>query len=160
MNLQPIATKLIASLANELINQGHRGTGKLIASLKSEVDNINLKVVIKSKFYAIFVNNGVLPSQIKSPFAPKRIQALRNWVMRVLKKSDKEAQGLAYAIAKTHKEQGMPSFNSYRHSKNGRRRNFVQFAIASEKKFIKEELKKEFTKDFQVRINNIIAKTK
>ena len=160
MNLKPLATRLIASLSNELINQGHRGTGKLIASLKAEVDNINLKVVIKSKFYAIFVNNGVLPSQIKSPFAPKRIEALRRWVMRVLGKSDKEAKGLAYAIALTHKRQGMPSFNSYRHSKNGRRRNFVQFAIASERKFIKEEIKREFTKDFQVRINNIIAKTK
>ena len=47
MNLQPIATKLIASLANELINQGHRGTGKLIASLKSEVDNININQITK-----------------------------------------------------------------------------------------------------------------
>ena len=122
MNLKPLATKLIASLANELINQGHRGTGKLIASLKSEIDNINLKFIITSKFYAIFVNHGVLPGQIKSKFAPKRIEALRTWVMRVLGKSDKEAQGLAYAIAQTHKKQGMPTFNSYRHSKNGRRR--------------------------------------
>lgn len=160
MNLQPLAIKLIASLSNELINQGHRGTGKLIASLKYKVDNINLKLVITSKFYAIFVNNGVRPSQIKSPFAPPRIEALRKWVMRVLGKSDKEAQGLAYAIAQTHKKQGMPTANSYRYSKNGRRKNFVKFAIDSEKEFIKEEIKKEFTKDFQVKINNIIAKTK
>jgi hypothetical protein len=45
-------------------------------------------------------------------------------------KSDKEAKGIAFAIASKHKLEGMPTKNSViKHSKTGRRTGFIEIAL-------------------------------
>jgi hypothetical protein len=52
-------------------------------------------------------------------------------------KSDKEAKGIAFAIASKHKKEGMPTKGSVRFSKTGKRTGFIEQALdKNSQKFI------------------------
>lgn len=143
MNINDILenqSNLVASffqkeLAKELENQGHRDTGKLIDSIKYEIlmDSDIIKIVFEYLYYGDIVNNGVKPANI--PFGGSSngktslyIEALKDWAKR---KGMKNPLSAAFAIAKTHKKEGMPSKGSYKFSNNGRRKNWKTFTLES-----------------------------
>ena len=166
MNLTNIAEHLINELAKEITNQGHRGTGKLINSLRHEIkqEGNDSYMRIFANYYAKFVANGVGASKIpytrgSGKKTSKYIDALTNWVVEVLHKTpDAKARSIAFAIANAHKKQGMPTTNSYRYSNNGRRLNFIQYVLNENRAFIKEEIQKEYGKTIRAKISNIVKK--
>tara|TARA_Y100000592_G_C5416906_1_gene291116 strand:+ start:86 stop:592 length:507 start_codon:yes stop_codon:yes gene_type:complete len=166
MNLNNLAEYLIQALAQELIDQGHRGTGKLINSLRHEIrqEGADVFLNIYASHYAKFVANGVGASRIpytrgSGKKSSKYIEALTQWVIDVLRKSpESKARNIAFAIANKHKKEGMPTTNSYRYSKNGRRLNFAQYVINANRKFIKQQISEQFGQEVKTMISNVIKK--
>ena len=167
MDLKTIGEHLIKELSEELIQQGHKGTGKLINSLRQEIKQEGTDRVLRiyANYYSKFLANGVGASRI--PYtrgsgrkSSKYIEALTQWVIEVLRKSpEAKARSIAFAIANTHKKQGMPTSNSYRFSSNGRRLNFIQYVINANRKFIKDAVAKEYSNSLKDSISNIVKKT-
>jgi hypothetical protein len=82
------------------------------------------------------INNQGVPAN-KIPYYPgsgrkesEYIKGLIKYVKLRMGKSDKEAKGIAFAIASKHKKEGMPTKNSVtKHSKTGRRTGFIEIAL-------------------------------
>ncbi len=120
-------------LRNELEQQGHKDTGKLIDSIEYEIltDTDTIKIVFTYLYYGDIVETGVKPANI--PFSgrsgaktSKYIEALKNWAKR---KGFKKPLSAAFAIANKHKKEGMPTKNSYKFSSNGRRKHWRSFTL-------------------------------
>ena len=115
--------------------QGHKMTGAFEESLEVVTDQNSVSGI--GNVYGIYLNVGVKPSEIKHPFARARIDGLTRFVEHRMGLSGKEAVSVAYAIATTHKREGMPTSGSYAYSDNGKRTDFIDDAIAlSEEKII------------------------
>jgi hypothetical protein len=92
--------------------------------------------------YMAINNSGVTANRI--PYTPnsgnktsKYISGLIDYVKRRMGKSDKEAKGIAFAIASKHKREGMPTKGSVRFSTTGKRTGFIEIALEkSSPKFI------------------------
>jgi len=142
--------KLADQARQELAQQGHRATGKGIASLEGKVTSDNLRKlvgVILANDYLIPVDTGVSASRV--PFGrggggtSKYIQGLLRWV-NVIRPglSDRERFSFVFAIANTHEREGIPSRGSYQFTANGRRKNWIKFGI--------EDNEQEFEKEFRL----------
>lgn len=129
--------KLLLDLQNELLAQGHKATGALIDSAESKIayeDATRLVIDIYFNDYWVYVNHGVTANRI--PYRPRKrgeaarggtskyIEALIEWA-KVIGIPANEAKGFAFAVAKKHSIEGMPTNGSYRYSSNGRRTNFL-----------------------------------
>jgi len=121
----------------ELALQGHKLTGALIDSVKEEVRRTDKGAIIDGVLldYGIPVNTGVPASNV--PFTPnsgakssKYIAGLQLFAKLRFKVSDKEALSIAFAIAKKHKKEGIPTKTSKRFSKTGKRTGAIQDALA------------------------------
>lgn len=122
----------------ELAAQGHRATGKGIASLEGLVTSDNLEKlvgVIMANDYLIPVDTGVPASRV--PFGSgspggnsKYIQGLLDWV-GVIKPglAEKKKISFVFAIARAHKREGIPTRASVRFARNGRRKNWIKFGL-------------------------------
>lgn len=141
--------KLADKGKQELAQQGHRATGKGIASIEAKITSQSLDKlvgVILANDYLIPVDLGVSASRI--PFGQggggksKYIQGLINWVS-VIKPglSEKKKLSFVFAIAKTHKREGMPSRGSYSYTRNGRRKNWIQFGLEDNAQTFEEEFR-------------------
>jgi len=132
-------------LKQELKMQGHYLTGGLENSVVSDVLNNgnNVAVEVFADGYIDPVNDGVPAHKI--PYDPdnrsgakssKYIEGLKNYAkLRFGLTDDKAALGAAFAIAKKHKKEGMPTQGSYSFSKNGSRTEAIESVInANEKK--------------------------
>ena len=109
--LVSIGDYLRREIIAELIAQGHNLTGKLKDSIDEEIKQTvdKIELVGSMELYGRFLDEGVMPDQIKSPFAPARILGLTNWVKIKFAVDAKKAKGIAFAIATVHKRVGMPS---------------------------------------------------
>jgi hypothetical protein len=127
-------------LTDEFVGQGHRDTGKFEKSIEYDIlTNVDtIEIVFSYLKYGIFLEKGV--SSNKIPFgggASKKatslyIEALKNWAAR---KGMLKPLSAAFAIAKMHKKEGMPTKGSVKFSKNGRRRNFQSFTLKANRNF-------------------------
>lgn len=129
-------------IKSELRLQGHVNTGELIKSVQSGVinktDGADLEIEMND--YHVFVEHGVKAGRI--PFGgrskagrggvSKYIQGLINYFISK-GKSKEEAKRAAFATAHKHKDEGMPTKNSYKYSKNGRRLEFINEGTKSTK---------------------------
>lgn len=124
------------SFQEVLAKQGHVNTGKLssdiVIILERNEDKITGKLLIQD--YGRYVDLGVSADRI--PFGggatgattSKYIQGLVNfWENKGL--STRQATRAAFATAKVHKREGMPTRNSSRFSEDGNRKNFIGSAI-------------------------------
>lgn len=130
------------NLVDQHVLQGHRMTGAFEDSLEVITDSNSVSGI--GNRYGIYLNVGVKPSEIKHPFARARIDGLTRFVEYRMGLSGKEAQSVAYAIATTHKREGMPTSGSYQYSNNGKRTDMVDDAIALSEPEIIDILFKEF----------------
>ena len=134
--------ELIKISQNELLNQGHRVTGETEKSFKAEIKIVGeyryeLSIYVKTS--AIILNYGVEAKRI--PYTPRKrgqgkggvskyIQALLNWAANVKPSlSDSERKNFVFAVANKAKKEGHPTSGSYAFSKNGRRKDWITFAI-------------------------------
>lgn len=130
--VEEILKELIAEFQDELRQQGHVLTGKLINSMSFRVDEFSSQIigVIEFEDYGRFVDTGVPASHI--PFSgrsgkggtSKYIEGLiRFFKLRGL--SGREAKQAAFATANKHRREGMPTLASRRFSQNGDRKGFI-----------------------------------
>lgn len=122
-------------LRDQVIKQGHHLTGSLEDSITGVVsgggDLENLQGWAAT--YGVYVNAGVTSDRI--PFSgtgkyslwgtSEYIQGLVRFAQIRFGLSGKAALSAAFAIAKKHKKEGMPTLASYGYSSNGARRLFI-----------------------------------
>jgi hypothetical protein len=140
-----ISLLAITVVANEWRAQGHELSGSAVKQMETVIREEIATIVIEGYVpdYMAINNSGVTAARI--PYYPgsgrktsKYIDGLIDYVKRRMGKSDKEAKGIAFAIASKHKLEGMPTKNSViKHSKTGRRTGFIEIALdKSSPKFI------------------------
>lgn len=132
-----IAQMAIDAVANEWKLQGHNLTGAAIKNMETVIRFQTNELIIDGFVpdYMAINNQGV--PQIKIPYYPgsgnktsKYIDGLIEYVKKRMGKSDKEAKGIAFAIASKHKLEGMPTKNSVtKHSQTGKRTGFIEIAL-------------------------------
>jgi len=146
----------VKELREQILLQGHRLTGSLIKSARANsvvVNEDSAVVRILLNDYGVPLNTGVPAPRI--PYGSytgarvsKYIQGLKRFAKLRFRVTDKQALGIAFAIANKHKKEGMPTANSFRFSKNGMRTRYVEQTI------------KNITKDIEKLIGNLQAEFK
>jgi hypothetical protein len=131
-----IAQMAIDAVANEWKAQGHNLTGSAIKNMETVIRFQTNELIIEGFVpdYMAINNSGVKANRI--PYTPnsgnktsKYISGLIDYVKRRMGKSDKEAKGIAFAIASKHKREGMPTKGSVRFSTTGKRTGFIEQAL-------------------------------
>jgi hypothetical protein len=139
-----ISALAIEVIAMEWRAQGHELTGSAVKQMETMV-RMEINTLIIEGFvpdYMAINNSGVTAARI--PYTPnsgrppsKYISGLIDYVKRRMGKSDKEAKGIAFAIASKHKKEGMPTKGSVRFSTTGKRTGFIEQALdKNSQKFI------------------------
>ncbi len=141
---ETVATYLIVKLRRELDAQGHTLTGALEQSLEASVISTVWTAVIQisGNAYGAPLNTGVPAERI--PYSGRTgrggrsayIQGLVANVERRMNLRGREAVGVAFAIANRHRVEGMPTRDSYRYSRNGRRTRWIEQTVEDESAFI------------------------
>lgn len=141
--------KLADQGRQELAAQGHKATGKGIASLEGVVTSDNLQKlvgVIMANDYLIPVDTGVPASRV--PYGrggggtSKYIQGLLDWV-GIIKPGLKEKQKISFvfSIAAAHKKEGIPTRASARFAQNGRRKNWIKHGLEDKAEQFEDEFR-------------------
>jgi hypothetical protein len=131
-----ISTLAISVIATEWRAQGHELTGSAVKQMETivrmEINTLIIEGLIPN--YMAINNSGVTANRI--PYTPnsgnktsKYISGLIDYIKRRMGKSDKEAKGIAFAIASKHKKEGMPTKGSVRFSTTGKRTGFIEQAL-------------------------------
>ncbi len=131
-----ISMLAITVVANEWRAQGHELSGSAVKQMetvvKFEINTLVIEGLVPD--YMAINNSGVTAARI--PYTPnsgrppsKYISGLIDYVKRRMGKSDKEAKGIAFAIASKHKKEGMPTKGSVRFSTTGKRTGFIEQAL-------------------------------
>lgn len=150
-------------LKNEHIAQGHKLTGSFVNSINYEVlsDVNTITILLKYAEYGRYLETGV--SAAKIPFGTKTgkkvsqyIEALRSWATL---RGFTNPLGAAFAIAKTHKKEGMPSKGSYKFSNNGRRTDFQSFVLKSNKSFLEDFISQDVAQQLTTQLFDLIRNT-
>ena len=152
-----IGVLVVDAIKKQFLLQGHKLTGTLIDSIEQQVQVrvSGARIQVLAESYAKFVNNGVAAANI--PFGgggsgartSKYIQGLKNFARLRFGVSDKEALSIAFAIARKHKREGMPTRSSSRFSKTGKRTEAVEEALED----VNDELNKMIEDTLEVIIN-------
>jgi hypothetical protein len=142
--------------------QGHNMTGKVIDELEWVVEEETDRIVVELWMlgYGVIIDRGVKASNI--PFSgtgqeggkSKYIEGLTRYAEKRMSLPRREALSVAFAIAYTHKKEGLPSRGSYRFSSTGKRKEWATDVFRGKETFIREQLKKIFTKVFRIRIED------
>jgi hypothetical protein len=130
--------------AEELKQQGHVDTGKLLNSLAAQIEVAEgeiLEVVGTFETYGTFLNDGVPASRIRparrrgrrggsGQKSPRQL-AVEGWLKRKVMPgaSDKEVTGRYFAIVATWRKKGFPSPGGKKFAQNGRNTMFSDLTI-------------------------------
>lgn len=128
------------SLQRSFSEQGHNLTGDTVLSIdaREKIDPNGFTVSVYAYEHLKILDSGVPPSRI--PYGQRRgsrsqyIEALKQYAIKRMRVSAKEALGIAFAIAKAQKRDGMPTRASRRFSRTGKRKNFIAVAIENASK--------------------------
>jgi hypothetical protein len=135
-----LAAEKIKAIAIEAVKieysaQGHRLTGALIDSIEGQVKEVVNGAKIEGILldYGVPVNTGVPRERV--PYNPNRrsgakvskyIAGLQLFAELRFRVSKKEALGIAFAIARKHKKEGIPTRASRKFSRTGKRTGAIQ----------------------------------
>ena len=137
----------------------HVMTGDLIDTInyKIQTTDIGGRVDFYLNDYGMYQNYGVTPSQIKKPFARPRIEGLQRFAKLKLGISDeKEALRVAFAIARKHKLEGMPTNGS---QAMGKKTGAINDALKDTEKEVAELIEKAMTEVITTLISDTLAKS-
>lgn len=163
-NLDDLGDFLVAELARELIEQGHKATGRLAASIEQQVVAYANGIALEIKYleYGRYVETGVSADRI--PYGKKTgaktskyIQALIEWIKIKGIASGLQAKGLAFGIARKHAQEGMPTRGSYNFSNNGRRKGFQSYVVQQNAAKIDELLQDGLAQTVSAQLDLLIA---
>ena len=143
-----VAEIVLIAVRNELEAQGHKMDGNLSKSIQYEVKAEATKVLIEYSFleYGMVLNYGVTPDRIpyrqgSGAKTSKFIDGLKRFVEKKLGKSGKEAEGIAFAIAKKMKAEGMPTKGS---RAMGNKLNWIGIGLENANPKVVETINKVF----------------
>jgi hypothetical protein len=139
---------VLIAVRNELEAQGHKMDGNLSKSIQYEVKAEATKVLIEYSFleYGMVLNYGVKPSKIpykqgSGAKESKFIDGLKYFVLKKMGKVGKEAEGIAFAIAKKMKSEGMPTKGS---RAMGNKLNWIGIGLENANPKVVETINKVF----------------
>jgi len=143
--LKELAKILEDAIKAELLQQGHKASGELIDSVK--VSSSEFEIIGESLFYGQYVERG-RPAKIKR--VP--IDAILKWMddKKFSFASDAEKRGVAFAIQYTIYNEGIPTKNSFKYSKNGRRKEYLTTVLNAKKETIRDYINKFIGDTFEV----------
>jgi hypothetical protein len=105
-----------------------------------------------------YLNAGIPGPRI--PYSPgsgarhsKYIEGLKQYAKARMNASDKEALGIAFAIASKHKREGMPTRSSARFSQTGKRTGFIETALDALTPQIAQAIEEEVEKIWNVQVD-------
>lgn len=139
--------------------QDHVMTGDLIDTInyKIQTTDIGGRVDFYLNDYGMYQNYGVTPSQIKKPFARPRIEGLQRFAKLKLGISDeKEALRVAFAIARKHKLEGMPTNGS---QAMGKKTGAINDALKDTEKEVAELIEKAMGEVITTLISDTLVKS-
>lgn len=155
-------------LGRELADQGHRLSGELVSSLEYKVQTTanGLTLDFFASEYGVYLNAGVPANRI--PYTAGRrgsggrgtsayIQGLIRYVQRRMGLRGKEGVSVAFAIARKHKREGMPTAASYRFSNNARRTGWVDVILEQSEGRINEIVQEWIGNELELLISNYVA---
>jgi hypothetical protein len=130
-----IALIVVEAVKNEYTAQGHKLTGALVDSIEAKVKETATGAKIEGLLldYGIPVNTGVPRERV--PYNPnkrsgagfsKYIAGLQLFAELRFRVPKKEALNIAFAIARKHKKEGIPTRKSRIYSSTGRRTGAIQ----------------------------------
>jgi hypothetical protein len=131
--IQAIARTAKEAVVIEWRRQGHELTGKAAQSIEEQVTTAAnaTRIDFYIQDYMANINQGVPSNRI--PYTPgsgakssKYIQGLTRYARLRFGADRKEAERIAFAIARTHLREGLPSLKSKRFSSTGRRTGFIE----------------------------------
>lgn len=164
--LNKVGRFILEKLREELLNQGHEATGNLISTLRYDItkdtDGFTLQVFMDE--YGIFVNNGVSKSRIaysrgSGAKSSLYISALIEWIkQKGIESGEREVKNFAFAIANKHKQEGMPTSDSSRFSKNGRRTGFIDNVLEDNINEVDSILTSEISTTVEVFFDNLVER--
>lgn len=145
-HMQKVRDLATRKVKDELQQQGHVDTGKLLQSIQAEIENTEadiLEVIGTHETYGKFLNDGVPGSRIrparrkgrgrggngrKSP----RQEAIEGWLRRKVMPgaSDKQVSGRYFAIVATWRKKGFPSPGGKKFAANGRNTRYADLGIS------------------------------
>lgn len=132
-----IATELSAQLTTdlhqELIDQGHKMTGKLMKTTRQEVkkiaDGATLSIIMKD--YAGILDKGTAPNKI--PYYEGSGRGESEYIKGLEKfwteRGATDPLRAAFATARKQRNEGMPTARAYGFSPNGERLGFIDQAV-------------------------------
>lgn len=148
--LEDLSYIIAGQVGLELVQQGHNNTGTLIESVKVDVIEVFEGAIIECSTldYGTYVNDGRRPGK----FPP--VDALRKWVrQRGLASKEKEVNSIAYVIGRAIAKEGSPTKGSYKHSKNGRRTNWIEVVLSENEEIINDHLERALGKEIEVQFD-------
>lgn len=164
-NLKKVITE---ALDKEFSAQGHRMTNSLIEGIeyKKEYKGKNLEISVLMKNYGVILETGVPKEKI--PYNPtirtgagtsKYIQALANYAkQRMGARSEATAKSIAFAIARKHWKEGMPTKGSYAFSQTGKRTEWIEEAFKKNEDKIMKAIEAIALDSTSVTIELVISK--
>lgn len=143
------------AMRDQIDVQGHRMTGKLSDSITFTVSENGSEVTGQMfiEDYGVYVEVGVSADRIpygkgggKPGGKSQYIQGLISfWEHKGL--SGREAIGAAFATAKVHAREGMPSRSSSKYSQSGKRTGFIKEAVNDKMQEIQSKLSTLYSKE-------------
>lgn len=129
---------MLDDIRTELTRQGHKLTGATANSLRSEVFMEGATLVLEGwgSKVVVILNRGTTAERI--PYTSGRqsgakhsayIQGLAQYAKLRFGVSEKQALGIAFAIANKQEKEGMPTQGSYQYSETGQRTGAVDEAL-------------------------------
>lgn len=134
---------LLKKFKKELIEQGHVLNGTLRDSLEMEIEERvgGFTLSFIGLAYGVELNDGVVASEIPSKGSMRYKELLSDMAVYARKRFG-SIGGVSYIIGRNIIEkwrvEGKPTRNSYRFSKNGRRKGWIDYVLENEKKDIDE----------------------
>jgi hypothetical protein len=162
--LDNIGEKLKEWLIDEWEQQGHKmNQSKFESEIEHKVEGN--KVTIYGVHYAEYIDRGVTPQNI--PYSPGTksgkkesdyIKGLADYVLKRMGIGGAQGLSIAFAIAKTHKKEGMPtdgssrsgSIGSYKYTKTGERTGFIDAMLMKRDKDLNKMIDEELTDHIKV----------
>lgn len=138
--LESAMSKFVGTLRGSLEDQGHVNTGRLSRSIQYKIEKGAgvVTATIEAEDYGVFVEFGVPASSI--PYNPGRrggggtsryIEGLIRY-FRQKGEPEREAMRAAFATARVHAREGMPTNASARFSRTGERTGFAKTALEND----------------------------
>lgn len=159
--IQTVADTARLAVVVEWRRQGHELTGKAAQSIEERVTTRAgaTRIEFYIEDYMARISEGVPANRI--PYSPgsgaassKYIQGLTRYARLRFGASRKEAERIAFAIARTHLREGLPSLGSKRFSSTGRRTGFIETALDDEEERLAALIETAVEKTFETLVES------